>query len=226
MGAADPAISDDPNVIFFHLQERSGCALHQNIAKSACQSKTRQAKRDGGDECRESLWRLYASVGVAGRLRLTGSRAGRDFGAADEAPFQRGRQTNLFTPHPGPLPFEGRGRIGSPVHGLNARNLVSRNSLHEPRRKTALLSPALSSLGGGEGEERDGRFMVPIRAAHEAPLQRGRLTNLLTPQPSPRPVEGRGRIGSPVHGLNARNLVSRNSPSKGGVAGACAFFVV
>src|SRR6266487_2951223 len=68
-------------------------------------------------------------------------RAKNGVGATHEPPFQRGRLTNLLTPHPGPLPLEGRGRIGRPVHGLNARNLVSRNSL-----------PARSSRG--EGEER------------------------------------------------------------------------
>jgi len=56
-------------------------------------------------------------------------RAKNGVGAVHEPPFQRGRQTNLSTPHPGPLPVEGRGRIGSPVHGLNARNLGSGNSL-------------------------------------------------------------------------------------------------
>src|SRR6266404_4016179 len=77
--------------------------------------------------------------------------------------------------------------------------------LPERLRQTVLLSPALSSLGGGEGEERADRFMVPMRAengvgaAHEPPFQRGRQRNRLTPHPGPLPFEGRGRIGSPVH---------------------------
>src|SRR5258705_7621109 len=56
-----------------------------------------------------------------------------------DPPFQRGCQTNLLTPHPGPLPFEGRGRIASPVHGLSLRNLVSRNSLFLSWTSNALL---------------------------------------------------------------------------------------
>src|SRR6266404_4740984 len=70
------------------------------------------------------------------------------------------------------------------------------------------LTPALSP---GRGRTAD-RFMVPIRAkngvgaTHEPPFQRGRERNLLTPHPGPLPVEGRGRSGSPVHGLNARSL--------------------
>jgi len=47
--------------------------------------------------------------------------------------------------HPGALPFEGRGRIGGPVHGFNARNLVSRNSLPGRQKKSTGIKflPAL-----------------------------------------------------------------------------------
>ncbi len=43
--------------------------------------------------------------------------------------------------------------------------------------RTALLSPALSSLRGGEGEERDGRFMVPcaILDLLRLPMNRARF---------------------------------------------------
>ena len=70
---------------------------------------------------------------------------------------QEVRSANRLTPDPGPLPTDGRGRIGRPVHGFNARNLVLGKSLPIERRgrlqdhvgKFAFAATALAVLAGG-----------------------------------------------------------------------------
>src|SRR5205085_1504946 len=51
-----------------------------------------------------------------------GEKAGAIAGAIKPMVSMNGGQTNRLTPYPGPLPFEGRGRIGSLVQGFQARN--------------------------------------------------------------------------------------------------------
>src|SRR5213593_39141 len=45
-----------------------------------------------------------------------------------EPPVERACQTNRRTPHPGPLPVEGRGRTPRPVQGFHTRNQFSKTT--------------------------------------------------------------------------------------------------
>ncbi len=78
-----------------------------------------------------------------------------------EPPFQRGRQTNLLTPHPGPLPFEGRGRIaGRFMVPMRAENGVG--APHEPPFQRGRLTNLLTPHPGPLPFEGRGRIGSPV----------------------------------------------------------------
>src|SRR6266404_4830577 len=93
-----------------------------------------------------------------------------------------------LTPHPGPLPLEGRGRSGSPVPGLNARNLVSGNSLPVEGRGRGQMHPR-------SGQHPSSCSLPPARkrkrwsSENTCQITKRALRDSLSPQRG----EGRGR---------------------------------
>src|SRR6267143_1917793 len=64
-------------------------------------------------------------------------------------PHEPRDQTNRLTPHPGPLPFEGRGRPHAAVQGFNARSSSGKSLPSEGRGKRFdgfVLSAAVFSV--------------------------------------------------------------------------------